>query len=123
MGKEVDGHPFMRPVVQVTVARAVRHLIEQKLLTWDEALERLSQLDWRLGAPLFLSVFVEAKGTMAAGKQFTELLYKLLLVHLAPRNKAEIHRALVEFKQLKNAKKYPVTEDELAARVIAPPPE
>lgn len=122
-GKEVDGHPFMRPVVQVTVARAVRHLIEQKLLTWDEALERLSQLDWRLGAPPFLSVFVEAKGTMAAGKQFTELLYKLLLVHLAPRNKAEIHRALVEFKQLKNAKKYPVTEDELAARVIAPPPE
>lgn len=121
-GHESDGHPFMRPVVQVTVARAVADLIGQDLLDWDEALARLSTLEWRLAAPPWLSVFVEDKGTMAAGKQFTDLLYRLLLVHLAPRNKAEIQRAVKEFKALKNAKRYPVTEDELAARIAAPPP-
>lgn len=120
-GSEGDGHPFMRPVVQVTVARAVHHLIDQEMLTWDEALKRLSKLDWRLSEPPWLSVFIEGKGTMAAGKQFTDLLYKLLLVHLAPRNKAEIHRAVVDFKALKGAKRYPVTEDDLAARIVAAP--
>ena len=119
--KEGDGHPFMRPIVQVTVARAVRFLIEQEQLTWDEALERLSKFDWRMAAPPWLSVFVEEKGTMAAGKGFSDLLYKLLLVHLAPRNKAEIHRAVVEFKALKGAKKYPVSEEELASRLVPVP--
>ena len=119
-GQEGEGHPFMRPVIQVTVARAVNHLLEQKQLTWEEALKRLSQLDWRLSAPPWLSVFVEAKGTMAAGKQFTDLLFKLILVHLAPRNKAEIHRAIVDFKALKG-KRYPVTEDELAVRIVPAP--
>ncbi len=119
--REGDGHPFMRPVVQVTVARAVNHLIEQGQLTWDEALNRLSELDWRLSEPPWVSVFVEGKGTMAAGKQFTDLLYRLLLVHLAPRNKAEIHRAVLDFKALKGAKRYPATEDELGARILTSP--
>lgn len=122
-GREADGHPFMRPVVQVTVCRAVRHLIEQDQLTWEEALNRLSELDWRMSEPPWLAVFVEAKGTMAAGKQFTDLLYKLLLVHLAPRNKADIHRAVVDFKALKGAKRYPVTEDDLAKRIVVGPVE
>lgn len=122
-GKEGDGHPFMRPVVQVTVARAVHDLLEQKLLTWDEALARLSKFDWRLSEPPFASVFIEDKGTMASGKQFTDLLYKLLLVHLAPRNKAEIHRAVQEFKALKGAKKYPLSEEELATRLVPAPPQ
>jgi DNA sulfur modification protein DndB len=124
-GKEAEGHPFMRPVVQVAVARAVRHLVlEQKDLTWDEALKRLSALDWRMGAPPWSAVFAEdatkpGAGKMAAGKGFSELLDALLLVHVAPGSKAQIQRALREYRSLKG-KRYPVTEDQLAARLPAP---
>lgn len=123
-GSEGTGHPFMRPVVQVTVARAVRHLVEQKQLSWDEALKGLSALDWQLASPPWSAVFVEepnkpGAGKMAAGKDFSNLLYDLLLVHLAPRTKSEIQRALREYKTLKG-KKYPVLEDELVSRLPAP---
>lgn len=126
-GKEGEGHPFMRPVVQVAVARAVRHVaIEQKQLSWDEALKRLSDLDWRLAAAPWNAVFAEdptksGAGKMAAGKGFSELLNRLLLVHLAPGTRAQIQRALKEYKTLKG-KRYPVTEDQLAAALPAPPP-
>lgn len=125
-GSEGTGHPFMRPVVQVTLARAVRHLVEQKQLSWDEALKGLSALDWQLASPPWSAVFVEepnkpGAGKMAAGKDFSNLLYDLLLVHLAPRTKSEIQRALREYKTLKG-KKYPVAEDELVTRLPAPAP-
>jgi DNA sulfur modification protein DndB len=120
-GGEASGHPFMRPVVQVTVARAVRHIVDQNQLSWDESLKRLSELDWRLGSPPWSAVFVEESnkpgaGKMAPGKQFTELLYNLLLIHLAPRTKSEIHRAINEYKTIKG-KRYPVPEADLAARI------
>lgn len=125
-GSEGTGHPFMRPVVQVTVARAVRHLVEQKQLSWVEALKGLSALDWQLASPPWSAVFVEepnkpGAGKMAAGKDFSNLLYDLLLVHLAPRTKSEIQRGLREYKTLKG-KKYPVAEDELVTRLPAPAP-
>lgn len=124
-GKEAEGHPFMRPVVQVAVARAVRHLaLEQKDLSWDEALKRLSELDWRMAAPPWSAVFAEdpakpGAGKMAAGKGFSELLDDLLRVHLAPASKAQIQRAIKEYRTLKG-KRYPVTEDQLAALIEAP---
>ncbi len=123
-GNEAQGHPFMRPVVQVTVTRAVRHVVEQKQLSWEEALKCLSAMEWQMGSPPWAAVFLAdpnkpGSGKMAAGKGFSELLYDLLLVHLAPRTKSEIQRALRDFKLLKS-KKYPVNEDDLAARLPEP---
>jgi DNA sulfur modification protein DndB len=117
-GLEAKGHPMMRPVVQLAVVRSVRQIIEQGQLTWDQCLERLRELDWQLGAAPWLAVFVPDRGAMVVSKEFTDLLRSLLLVHLAPKNKAEIGRALKGFRALKG-RKYPWTEEQLAERIPA----
>lgn len=124
-GHEGDGHPFMRPVVQIGVVKALAHVIAQRLLTWDEALAELQTLDWRLAAAPFLAVWTEtpdgkSKGKMATGKDNTTLLQSLLAVHLAPMSKAEIDRALKAYKNLKG-KAYPLKADDLVARITQPP--
>lgn len=123
-GHEGDGHPFMRPIVQVQVVRALRQVIEQKLLTWEEALERLGKLEWRLSAPPFSAVWTEtpeakSKGKMATGKDNAVVLMNLLLVHLAPTTKAEIERATRAYKALKG-RPYPLKTDELAGLLAQP---
>lgn len=123
-GHEGDGHPFMRPIVQVQVVRALRQVIERKLLTWEEALARLDKLDWRLSAAPFSAVWTEtpegkSKGKMAAGKDNAVVLLNLLLVHLAPTTKAEIERATKAYKALKG-KPYPLKTEELAGLLTLP---
>lgn len=125
-GHEGDGHPFMRPVVQIQVARVVAHVVQQGLLTWDEALERLGTLDWRLAAAPFLSVWTEtpegrSKGKMATGKDNANTLHNLLVAHLAPTSRAEIDRAVKEYRALKG-KPYPFKIDDLAGRITQPHP-
>lgn len=123
-GHEGDGHPFMRPVVQVQVVRALRHVIQQNLLSWDEALKRLKELDWRLASAPFRAVWTETpdsktKGKMATGKDNSSLLLSLLIVHLAPTTKAEIDRALKAYRALKG-KPYPVKADGLTGHITQP---
>lgn len=120
-GHEGDGHPFMRPVVQVQTVRALRHVREQNLLSWVEVLKRLRELDWRLAAAPFLSVWTEtpdgkSQGRMATAKENATALRDLLIVHLAPRNKAEIDRALKAYRALKN-QAYPFKLDALAGHI------
>ncbi|MCY0940124.1 MULTISPECIES: DNA sulfur modification protein DndB [Streptomyces] len=117
-GRDGAGHPFMRPAIQVQVARAVRHVLEQETLTWPEVMKRLAALDWKMTSAPFSSMWIEtpegtkAKGKMASGN--TQLLYDLLLVHLAPRSKAQISRALRSYADVMKAK-YPVPAEELFA--------
>ncbi len=126
-GLENDGHPFMRPVVQIAVARAVRNVVQQRLLTWEQALDKLSALDWRIGQAPFLAVWqftpdAKAQGKMLTGKDNTTLLLDLLLVHLAPTTKAQVERALRSFRQLRGSK-YPYSVDQLVAGLVAPSAE
>nr|WTB06028.1 DGQHR domain-containing protein [Streptomyces antimycoticus] len=124
-GRDGDGHSFMRPAVQVQVARAVRHIIEQRLLDWPQLLERLSELEWRMSAAPFSAVWqatpdgASRKGKMIPAKDNNQALYELLLVHLAPNSRAQIDRALRAYRTVKNDR-YPVTADELAKRLPAP---
>ncbi|MEV1088856.1 DNA sulfur modification protein DndB [Streptomyces microflavus] len=115
-GRDGAGHPFMRPAIQVQVARAVRHVLEQGALTWPEVMKRLAALDWKMTSAPFSSMWIEtpegtkAKGKMASGN--TQLLYDLLLVHLAPRSKAQISRALRSYSDVMKSK-YPVSAEGL----------
>ncbi|MFZ3470239.1 DNA sulfur modification protein DndB [Streptomyces sp. 4.24] len=115
-GRDGAGHPFMRPAIQVQVARVVRHILEQGTLTWPEVMKRLAALDWKMTSAPFSSMWIETpegtktKGKMASGN--TQLLYDLLLVHLAPRSKAQISRALRSYADVMKSK-YPVPADEL----------
>lgn len=124
-GLENDGHPFMRPVVQVGVARAVRHVVQQRLLTWDEAMEKLRALDWRIASPPFMAVWqltpgARAQGKMATGKDATTLLFDLLVAHLAPTTKAQIERALRSFRSVKGTR-YPVAVEDLVTGIVTAP--
>ncbi|MFG2716879.1 DNA sulfur modification protein DndB [Streptomyces sp. NPDC048416] len=115
-GRDGAGHPFMRPAIQVQVARVVRHILEQGSLTWPEVMKRLAALDWKMTSAPFSSMWIEtpegtkAKGKMASGN--AQLLYDLLLVHLAPRSKAQIGRALRAYADVMKSK-YPVPAEEL----------
>ncbi|GHC74461.1 DNA sulfur modification protein DndB [Streptomyces violaceochromogenes] len=116
-GRDGAGHPFMRPIVQVQVARVVRHFLEQGTLEWPELMKRLADLDWRMSAAPFSSCWIETpdgpkQGKMAQGKDHGQLLYDLLLVHTAPRSKAQITRAVRSYADLMKTK-YPVPVDEL----------
>ncbi|MFG3363561.1 DNA sulfur modification protein DndB [Streptomyces sp. NPDC048156] len=120
-GRDGSGHPFMRPAVQVQVARVVRHILEQETLEWEELMKRLSDLDWKMSSAPFSSMWIETpegnqKGKMASGKDHTQLLYDLLLVHLAPRTKIQITRALRSYADLMKSK-YPIPVETLTSRL------
>jgi DNA sulfur modification protein DndB len=123
-GSEGNGHPMMRPVVQKAVLRALRNVVgEQMLLNWDDALARLKGLDWRMKSAPFNAVWTETpdsktQGKMATAKDNADLLFDLLLVHLAPMSKAQISRALTSYKQIKN-KSYPHKVEDLAGNIVA----
>lgn len=125
-GHEQDGHPFMRPIVQLAVARAARHIATRHLLTWDVTLERLHALDWRMDAAPFNAVWQatpdakSTKGKMISGKENQELLRDFLMVHLAPESKAQINRALSSYRSLKGVK-YPVDVTVLGAHLVSAP--
>jgi len=124
-GHENDGHAFMRPVVQVAVVRAVRHVVQQSLLTWDEALAKLEWLDWKISSPPFSAVWLltpeaRSQGKMMTGKDNTSLLFDLLVAHLAPTSKAQIDRALRSYRQLRGAR-YPIPAEELINGIVTAP--
>lgn len=113
---EENGHAFMRPVVQKAVAKVVANIMEQQLATWDELMERLAELDWKMSAAPWGAVFSVDGSRMLTGKENTELLAELLYVHLAPISMARIKQARKRFKDIRGAT-YPVSEDQLAKRL------
>jgi DNA sulfur modification protein DndB len=117
-GMEETGHPFMRPVIQKAVARVAGEIVQQGLLSWDEVMSRLSQLDWHLAAPPWIAVFSVEGKKMIPGKENAILLGDLLHIHLAPKNVQVIKRARKTFKDLRG-QQYPITEEELAKQLPA----
>lgn len=114
---EATGHAFMRPVVQKAIARAIKHIESQKLLTWEECLDRLSKLDWEIGKAPWLTVYAPDSEKMISGKEFNELLFDLVLCHIAPPSKQAIKKARKEFKEIRGLA-YPVSEEEMFARLV-----
>jgi len=113
---EQNGHAFMRPIVQKSVCRVIGILVQQGYADWETLMQRLSELDWRIGMTPWEAVFNLNNKRMETGTYNVEVLDALLSAHLAPQNKASIDRALKEFKNLKN-QAYPVSKEELYKRV------
>ncbi|HEY7308068.1 MAG TPA: hypothetical protein VH643_01790 [Gemmataceae bacterium] len=106
----------MRPVIQKAIAWVAAEIMKQGNLSWGELMNRLGELPWRLASAPWEAVFNIERGTMQAGKEFSELLCDLLHAHLAPVSLQSIKRARKTFKELKN-KQYPIVEEELATRL------
>ncbi|ENK2927315.1 DGQHR domain-containing protein [Vibrio vulnificus] len=105
---------FLKGVIQRCVSTSVRSLIDQKLLTWDDALERLKALSWKLGDGPWSSVCTinDGKLKMQTSRDFTNLLNELLMVHIAPNSKQQIKRARKLFHEVKN-QQYSFSQEEL----------
>ncbi len=111
-GKEADGSPFMRPVIQKTVARVVAEIAAQGALEWPEIMKRIGALNWRIGDAPWLAVFNPVTGKMISSKDNADLLRDLLYVHIAAPSKQSITRARKQFKDLRGTA-YPIAEDVL----------
>lgn len=112
----------MRPVIQKAVVRAASLLVTRRVLTWEQALERLSKLPWKIKEAPWSAVFNPATGGMIGGKENVELLDDLLEVHLAPPSKQAVLRARKRYKDVRGIQ-YPVAEAELVAAVDGNAPE
>jgi DNA sulfur modification protein DndB len=117
-GAEGEGHPFMRPVVQKAVARVGSEIMRQGVVPWQQIMERLAELDWRMASPPWEAVFSVEGARMLVGKGNSDLLCELLHVHLAPTSKQAVARALRNFKAIRG-KKYPISEEDLARHLPA----
>jgi len=117
-GNEGHGHAFMRPVVQKAVVRALRDLVDQGHVTWDELIERLAGLNWHLNEEPWTAVFNTDNGKMITAKENTDLLHSLVVCHLAPSSKTEINRVRKEYKEIRG-RAYKTSAEDLAAYLPA----
>jgi len=104
------------------VVRAAALLVTRRVLTWDEALAKLSTLSWKIKEAPSSAVFNGATSSMIGAKENVELLDDLLEAHLAPPSKQSIVRARKRYKDVRGTQ-YPICEAELAAGIIAESPE
>ncbi len=99
-GTEGSGHPLMRPVIQKAVLSVIGNAVRSERLTWDKGLDGLSKLSWRIDEAPWTAVFNAATARMITGKDNTNLLTKLLVAHLCPDSKEQVHRARKEYSAL-----------------------
>lgn len=111
------GHPFMRPVIQESVCEVLRTLCQSERLSWDEALNRLTALPWRIENAPWLSVFNPENSRMITAKENKDLLRLMLEVHLAPPSKQAIAKARREFKTVRQFT-YPMSQSELEKQLL-----
>jgi DNA sulfur modification protein DndB len=116
--REQDGHPLLRPLIQKVVTKVAFHRMRQKLETWEELLEGLSGLSWRLGDAPWTAVYNVNNSRMVGAKENAELLADLLSVHLGARTKEQVRTARKAYKDLK-AESYPFEEEVLFKRLKA----
>jgi DNA sulfur modification protein DndB len=108
---------MMRPVVQKAIVRALHTIVDQEILTWAEALERLAKLSWQISDAPWTAVFNVANGKMITAKENADLLEDLVCAHIAPTTKSEISRARKTFKEVRQ-KQYPVSQGELEKAIV-----
>ncbi len=111
-GHEGDGHPFMRPVIQKSIARVLRQIAEQKLLDWPTILDRLSALPWKIAEAPWIAVFNTANNKIITNKENVTLLDDLLYIHIAASSKQSIVKARKQFKEIRGIT-YPLSEQQL----------
>ena len=115
-GREAEGHPLMRPVIQKAVVRTVAQIAGQKVLPWETILDRLAALPWTIGEAPWLAVFNPANNKMITAKENTQLLDDLIYVHLAAASKQSIIKVRKQFRDVRGVN-YPVTDTQLQANL------
>jgi len=90
---EGAGHPFMRPIVQEALAKAVAQCIQQELIDWSGAMKQLSKLDWKLTAAPWTAIWSSEGSKILSGTDFSKVLVDLLICNIAPPSKQFVKEA------------------------------
>lgn len=98
---ESVGHPFMRPIVQEAVTKAVAQCIRQELIDWDGAMKRLSKLEWRLDDAPWAAIWSAEGSKILSGTDYSKVLVDLLICNIAPPSKQFVKDARKNFKNLR----------------------
>lgn len=118
--KEGDGHPFMRPLVQEAVVKAVAQCILQESIDWTGAMEKLSSLTWKMNLAPWSAVWSLEGNKMLSGSDYSKVLVDLLICNIAPPSKQFVRDARRKYKELRE-KDYPQTAEELFVNVASAP--
>jgi len=110
------GIPFMRPVIQKSLAKVINQICDQKVLSYDTLLQSLAELKSNIQDPPWNAVFNQTTGKMISNTDNTNLLNKLLYIHLAPPSKEEIKRVRKLYREIKG-ENYPISEEDLFKKV------
>lgn len=110
---------FLKGIVQRCLSESVRSIIDQKLLTWEQVLDKLKSMSWELGKGPWSSVCLinDGKLKMQTSREFSSLLNELLMVHLAPNSKQQIKRARKSYLEVKN-QQYVYSQEELESNLM-----
>lgn len=113
-------HPFLKGVIQKTIAKVISELIKSEEISWELALERVKSLTWKLSAAPWISVVLisDDKRKMLTNRDFVNLLESTLKLHIAPKNKSEIRKVRKDFQELKGSV-YPIPESELLSNLTS----
>jgi DNA sulfur modification protein DndB len=116
----MHGHAFMRPVVQLAVTKVVTDVVinDDNDLTWRQTMSRLSDLDWNIDAPLWSCIYNTETGTMISGKDFNQLLEKMLHVHIAPASLNVTKEAILTYERVMQTKWQGASANALAQKVV-----
>lgn len=109
---EASGHPFMRPIVQEAVAKAVAECVSQGLIDWVGAMSKVSSLSWKLSDTPWTAIYSVEGNKILSGADFSKVLVELLICNIAPPNKQYVKDARRNFKNVRE-RDYPQSADEL----------
>lgn len=95
------GHPFMRPIVQEALTKAVAQCIQQELIDWNGAMKKISELDWKLNSAPWTAIWSAEGNKILSGTDFSKVLVDLLICNIAPPSKQFVKDARRNYKNLR----------------------
>jgi hypothetical protein len=113
-------HPFMRPIVQEALAKAVAQCIQQELIDWSGAMKHLSKLDWKLTAAPWTAIWSSEGSKILSGNDFSKVLVDLLICNIAPPSKQFVKESRRNYKNLRE-RDYPQSAELLHENIPSAP--
>jgi len=95
------GHPFMRPIVQEALTKAVAQCIQQELIDWSGAMTKIAKLDWKLSSAPWTAIWSAEGNKILSGTDFSKVLVDLLICNIAPPSKQFVKDARRNYKNLR----------------------
>jgi DGQHR domain-containing protein len=116
------GHPFMRPIVQEALTKAIAQCLQQGLIDWSGAMKKVSELDWQLKSAPWTAIWSAEGNKILSGTDYSKVLVDLLICNIAPPSKQFVKDARRSYKNLRE-RDYPQSAETLFENLPIEPEE